>query len=337
MSKKLFFAIFLLSAFSVFAQIPQTSPQILPSPSPTPVSLETILTEAEKQTVKYKENFSNLLAEETKTFEDYDKNGEIKKTRRVESNFLVYQSVKNPERTVEYRNVTKVDGESVGNIEKRAEDFFNDVLKSDSAEKELEKIQKESSRYDKNLDIAGLTLNQAPILASHIRPYFDFSLGSDENYENRQVYVVNYQQNKPSPYVVYNDDEARPGKLFLSYFLDLPKSLKDSQPLLRGTLWIDKETFQVLRERRDVILPAQNQTKPIPVMAMTFDYQLSDLGVLTPKKITLTDNNVKVNKNDEYSVTADNKATFEYTKFTQSDVEVKSGEVNSTKIKPNQD
>ena len=332
MSKNLLFIILFLSAVSTFAQIPQASPQI--PPSPTPVSLETILTEADKQKNIYRENFSNLLAEELKTFEEYDKNGELKKSRRIESNFLVYQSIKNPERTVEYRNVTKVDGDPVGNVEKRAEDFFNDVLKSDSTEKELEKIQKESSRYDKNLDIAGLTLNQAPILAEYIRAALNFNLAGEETLENRNVYLIEYTQKTKSPYIIFNNDEAKPEKLYLTYFLDLPKQLRKNEPFLSGKLWIDKETFQVLAEQRNVLVRPENQEKPITVMEMSFNYQTSELGVLTPKKITLTDYNVKT-RDDRFSVTKDNKATFEYTKFTQSNVEVKSGEVDSSKIKNN--
>ena len=334
MSKKLLFIVLFFSGVSAFAQISQPSPQILPSPSPTPVSLETILTEADKQKNVYWENFSNLLAEELKTFEEYDKNGELKKSRRIESNFLVYQSVKNPERTVEYRNVTKVDGETVGNVEKRAEDFFNDLLKSDSAEKELEKIQKESSRYDKNLDIAGLTLNQAPILAEHIRAALNFNLVGEERLENRDVYVIDYTQKTKNPYIIFNDDAAKPEKLYLTYSLDLPKQLRKSEPFLSGRLWIDKETFQVLAEQRNVVVKPENQEKPITVMEMSFGYQLSELGFLTPKKITLTDYNIKM-KDDKFTVTKDNKATFEYTKFTQSNVEVKSGEVDSSKTKNN--
>ncbi len=330
MSKNLLFIVIVFSAFSVFSQVPQISP------SPTPVSLETVLTEAERQTVKYRENFSNLLAEEIKTFDDFDKNGEVKKTRRVESNFLVYQSAKMPERNVEYRNVTKVDNEPVGDSEKRAEDFFNDVLKSDSAEKELEKIQKESSRYDKNLDIKGLTLNQAPILAEHIRAFLNFKIAGEETIENRIVYVVNYAQKTKSPFIVFNDDKANPGKLYLTYFLDLPKQLRKTEPFLSGRLWIDRETFQVLAEQRNVMVKPENQEKPVAVMEISFGYQLSELGFITPKKITLTDYNVKT-KDDGFTVTKDNKATFEYTKFTQSDVEVKSGEVDSSKIKQNQD
>lgn len=327
MSKILLVFIFALSAVSAFAQI---TPQISPTPAPTPVNLETILTEAEKQTVRYKQNFSNLLAEEVKTFDDYNKDGSIDKSRRIESNFLVYQSIKNPGATVEYRNVTKVDGDAVGNVEKRAEDFFNDVLKSDSAEKELEKIQKESSRYDKNLDIKGLTLNQAPVLAEHIRPFLDFTLTGEETLEDRDVYVIDYVQKTKSPFIIFDDDRTKPDKLYLIYFLDLPKQFRKSEPFLSGRLWIDKEFFQVLGEQRNVMVRPQNGQKPFAVMETSFIYQYSDLGFLTPKKITLTDYNIRT-KGDEFTVTIDNKATFEYTKFTQSDVEVKSGEITSPK------
>lgn len=335
MSKKFLFAVFLLSAVSAFAQItPQSEPQISPTPAPTPFSLETILSEAEKQTVRYKENFNNLLAEEIKTFDDYGKDGSVNKTRRIESNFLVYQSVKNPGLTVEYRNVTKVDNDPVSNVERRAEDFFNDVLKSGSTEKELEKIQKESSRYDKNLDIKGLTLNQSPVLAGHIRPFLDFNIASEETLESREVYVIDYAQKTKSPYIVFNDDDQKPEKLYLTYFLDLPKQFRKNEPFLSGRLWIDKETFQVLGEQRNVLVRPQSGQKPFAVMETSFTYQFSELGVLTPKRITLTDYNIRT-KGGEFTVTVDNKATFEYTKFTQSDVEVKSGEVDSTKINDN--
>lgn len=334
MSKKLLFAVLFLSGISAFAQISPPSPQILPSPSPTPVSLETILTEADKQKNIYRENFSNLLAEELKTFEEYDKNGELKKSRRIESNFLIYQSIKNPERTVEYRNVTKVDGETVGNVEKRAEDFFNDLLKSDSAEKELEKIQKESSRYDKNWEIAGSTLIQAPVLAEHIRAFLDFKIAGEEMIENRNVYVIDYTQKKKSPYIIFNDDDATSDKPSLTYSLNLPKQLRKNELFLSGRFWIDKETFKVLAEQRNVMVRPENQEKPIAVMEMSFGYQLSELGFLTPKKITLTDYNIKT-KDDKFTVTKNNRAIFEYTKFTQSNVEVKSGEVDSSKIKNN--
>lgn len=329
MSKKLLLIFIFLSALSTFAQE-------LPLLTPAPVSLDTILAEAEKQTYLYKENFNNLLAEETKIFDDYDKRGEIDDSRRIESNFLVYQSINNPERAVEYRNVVKVDGKPVGDSESRARNFFEQVLNTESAEKELERIQKESARYDKNLEIAGLTLNQSPVLAAHIRPAFDFQITGEDTIEGREVFNLSYRQKTGSPYIVFNDGKARPDKLFINYEYDLPGSLKEENVFLRGTLSIDKETFQVLRERRELAIQPANQPNPINLIEMSFEYQISDLGALTPKRIILIDYNIKAKDRGRLiSVVKDNRATFEYTKFTRSDVEVKAGEIDASTIKKN--
>ncbi|MCA1624632.1 MAG: hypothetical protein LC778_12705 [Acidobacteria bacterium] len=192
MPQKLFFISFIiaLTVAVAFGQKTLTSsPKLSPTPLPTPFSMENALTEAEKQTDVYRENFNNLLAEETKTFEEYKKDGALKNSRAIESNFLVYQSANNPGSVVEYRNVTRVDGKTVGDSEKRAQDFFEKVLKSSTADQELKKIQQESSRYDKNLDISGLTLNQAPVLLAHIRPFFDFQFLGKENIGGSKVII----------------------------------------------------------------------------------------------------------------------------------------------------
>ncbi|MCA1637807.1 MAG: hypothetical protein LC768_05640, partial [Acidobacteria bacterium] len=71
MPQKLFFISFIiaLTVAVAFGQKTLTSsPKLSPTPLPTPFSMENALTEAEKQTDVYRENFNNLLAEETKTF-----------------------------------------------------------------------------------------------------------------------------------------------------------------------------------------------------------------------------------------------------------------------------
>jgi hypothetical protein len=50
------------------------------------------------------------LAVETKTFEKYDKNGELKDETVIESNFFVYQSSKDEKTSAELRNVIKATG-----------------------------------------------------------------------------------------------------------------------------------------------------------------------------------------------------------------------------------
>ncbi len=358
MNKKFIYTAICISllCFSNLGQTPQNSPTPSPSPKPTekpmviitdtmsvpsipnpstllrltPIStIEAILPEAEKQAINYQDTFTNLLGEETKTFEDFDKNGKAKNSRLIVSNFIVYQSIKDPNIITEYRNITKVGGKSVGDTDKRIQDFFEKLGKSVSIEQELERIQKENSRYDKNLEISGFTLLQAPILLEHIRPSFDFRLDGNETIEGNDVFVITYQQKSKSPYIFFNQEKPVSDKIFINYSVDLPDSLKDSaNPLMNGKLWIDAKTFQVWREERRFTIQPLESKNPVTVVENEFEYQKSDLGILTPKKITLTDYAVK-NKKKEISAVKDSKATFEYKNFSKADVEVKSGDVKN--------
>lgn len=325
MTKYLIVSVLILAAaVSVFGQAP--------TPLPTPVSVENIVAQAGLQTINYREAFNNLLAEETKTFEDFDKKGEPKERRVIESNFIVYQSVKDPTIISEYRNVFKVDGKDVTDNEQRAQEFFEKVLKSTTAEKELARIQDESNRYDKALDVSGLTLYQAPILAEHVRPAFDFELAGQDIIDGAEVYVISYRQKTKSPYVIFNNDQPIPKQLWISFDFSLPGSIKNSNVFLRGKFWIDKQTFQIWREEREVTFQPSVSDKQFVAMRTEFDYQKSEFGILTPKQIIMSDFQVKSkDKGREISTSIDSRATFEYTKFSKSNVEVKSNEVSSPK------
>jgi len=323
MAKKIIYIAFLivLNAFYVSAQ---TLPL---QTTPMPFNLEALLAEAEKQTFAYRANFTNLLAEEKRVFEKYDKKGNLKDTRIVESNFLVYQSAKNSNFISEYRNVTKVNGKSVGDNAKRAEDFFERVLKSTTADKELERVQNENSRYDKDLIINGITLNQAVVLAAHIRPAFDFKFGGREKIEGREMFAVGYQQKSNSPYILVNEEKGA-NKLYLGFDIDAPDSIDELNAALRGTLWIDAETFEIWREKRELTVQPDAATMPIVVIETDFEFQKSENIGITPKRIVLTDYALK-KKNNDLSVLKETRATFEYTKFSKSDVNVKSGDVKN--------
>ncbi|MDQ6787775.1 MAG: hypothetical protein M3033_13285 [Acidobacteriota bacterium] len=344
MKGKFVFILSFITAFTgvIFAQ--------KPTPTPTPrydkvivtdnsykesfylpaKDLPTILQKADEQTGNYQEQFKNLLGEERKTFETFDKNGNSKKQTTVESNFIVYQSAKNEAAVTEYRNVVKVNGKTVGGSEKRATDLFTQLAKSSSPQQELEDIQKESSRYDKNLEISGLTLFQAPILAEYIRPFFDFQLAGQEKIDGNDVYVVRYQQKSKSPYILINNEKGNTDKLYITFDIDLPGAITEPNALLNGKLWIDANTFQVWREQRELTIQPSGLDAPLRVVENEFEYQKSDLGILTPKKITFSYFKVKAkDKGRDISAYLETKATFEYDKFTKSDVEVKSGEVKN--------
>ncbi len=335
-----------LFAAQVFGQAPRKSPA--PSPTPRPPAmqttittgggqelprkdnfqsqlvppLETILRGAEKQTQNYQETFKNLLATETKTFEKFDKNGTAGEQVVVESNFFINQSARDKNVSSELRNVVKVDGKEIPDSQKRSEAFFAELQKTNTVEKELEKIQSEGSRYDKTLEISGLTLSEAVVLSNNLRPFFDFKLLSSENFQGNDVFVVGYQQTKKSPFISVNGKGAGASDISLNFFdFNLPKKLKKADVFLRGKLWIDAKTFQIWREERELTVQTPN---PVVILENTFEYQRSDYGILVPKKITLLANEVKKNsKENQFTAVKDTKVDFDYSRFRKSDVDVK--------------
>ena len=286
-------------------------------------SIETILTEAEKQTANYQEAFKNLLAIETKTFEEYGKDGEVKNQSVVESNFLVYQSSKNAKISSELRSVIKVDGKPVPDSAERSNRFFEELQKTTTLRSELEKIQKEGNRYDKTLIVDGVTLYEGLVLSDSLRPVFDFKLLGTESYDGHDVYVVSYLQTKKSPFISLNEkskgSDNVSNNLVLDFDFDLPKSLKNADAFLNGKLWIDTQTFQIRREERFLTVNTEN---PVVILETVLEYQPSSFEILVPKRISLLNNQIR-SKDDKNMVTKDIKVDFEYSEFKKSETDVK--------------
>lgn len=274
----------------------------------------------------YIEEFKNLMSQEIKTFEIYDKTGAVKKNRSVVSTFIVYQLSKGDKGIVEYRNVVAVDGKKLDDSDKRAQDFFDDIVKVESSAKELEKLSKEGSRYDEGISINGLTLYQSVAIADNMRPYFEFKLDGEEKLASRRVFAISYQQTTPSPYISTNAREApRDGKLNLIFNLDFDGS-RNVNGRLRGKFWIDAITLQVWKELRVLTIQPEGFASPIVFAENTFEYQPSEFGILTPKRITYTQ--FRIDKKTRES-RKDVSVAFDYVKFTKPDVEVKSAEVKN--------
>ena len=284
--------------------------------SPT---IDIILTESTKQTTNYQEAFKNLLAIETKTFEQFGKNGEVKEKKTVESNFLVYQSSKDEKISSELRSVAKVDGKPVSDSVERSNRFFAELAKTTTLKSELEKIQKEGNRYDKTIEVTGLTLYEAVILSDNLRPFFDFKLLSSENYQGNEVFVISYSQTKKSPFISFNEDNKGANDLTLNFELDLPNSLRKTDAFLNGKLWIDAKTYQIRREERILTVQTEN---PVNIMESTFEYQPSNYEILVPKQISVLVNKIK-EKDKKYLVTKETKVSFDYSEFKKSDTDVK--------------
>lgn len=310
----IFAAVLIFAAFNVFGQTTPTQT--------TPVSLENILSESQKQSENYRETFRNLLADEVKTFEEFDKKGEPERKTTVRSSFLVYQSGKNQAATAELRNVLEVNGKLIPDSQKRGEEFLAELDKQRTLESELQKLQKESAKFDKTWEVYGLTLNQAVALAPNLRSVFDFQLVGTENIGGNDVYVVSYQQKSKSPFITVNEKERNTAvnELSVNFNLSIPGELKKSDILLRGKLWIDAKTFQIRREERELVARAAD---PVMLLSSVFDYQTSEFGILVPKTISMTIFNAKKEKGDRFNSLKDSIISFEYSKFRQTNVEVR--------------
>ncbi|MGI8883750.1 MAG: hypothetical protein ACR2IA_05855 [Pyrinomonadaceae bacterium] len=266
-----------------------------------------IVNKAAKQQSVYIDTFKNLIAEEIKTIESFDKNGNVEKTRKIVSTFIVYQFSTDANQAAEFRNVLSVDGKPVKNSDKRAQKFFEKIVKAESSKKEFEKLNDESLRYDRYLKFTGFTLNSAYTLSENLIPYFDFQIVRKEKFNGREVYILSYKQLRESPEI----------KITTSKDIKLNARLS-------GSLWIDAETFQVWREERERTVQPEIFDKPVMTSQETYEYQKSDFGILTPKKITYTNYAVKVLQKTSVK---DAKLTLEYGKFSKPETEVKSADV----------
>lgn len=298
----IFFSVIILTNI-VYAQIP----------------LVEILNKADHQRQIYEETFKNIFAEERKSYKGFDRDGNLKKSYQVESNFLVYQSNRNAEVITEYRNVTKFDGKNIALNEQNSERFFNDLLQSNSVSEELSKIKYQSSRYERDFVVSDLTLRQSPVLAEHIRPYFDFKIIGIEN----GLYLIQYQQIKKSPFVLVNDSQSTETRLTMDFGVALPKPIRETNARVRGKLWIDANSFQICREERELTIQPENVPNPLVVFQVNFEFGKENLEILVPKQISLISYLLKLQKKVLIAV-KDAELNFEYSEFSSMNVKVKS-------------
>lgn len=288
------------------------------------VPTEEIIANTAQQATNYSEAFKNLLAEETKVFEAFDKNGNKKIKRTVGSTFIVYGLQNADGEIVEFRNVTTVDGKPIGGTENRTQSFFEKVASSGNSAKERQHLADESLRFDHEIKIDGLTLFQAVPLSAKVRSALEFTRLPDETLGGRTLIVLAYKQIKPSHTIqISTDKNSTATDAAMEFDLDL-KIEPAGTERLRGTFWIDAETFQTRRETRELTAQPENFPAPVVISKTEFNYADSLFDILTPATIVYTDYNL--DKKKLVSV-PDLRVTFTYSKFSRADVEVKSAEV----------
>ena len=272
-----------------------------------PAELKELIRLASLRIGEYKAKFKDLTADEEQKVEEYDSEGKLERQRRIVSDLVIYQSQFDPSLTAEYRNVRSVDGVALEKREERLVNLFDRLAKADSVKKELDRINRESRRYDLGYSFYGLTLNQGLPLSESVHASFRFTVAGREHIGGRDVIVLQYQQVAQSPR--------------LTIKLSLPSELKGAEPLYRGQLWLDAETAQLWREERELALRHPSFNHPLIIMRFKFDYVGSPFGILTPQRIVLSTYNKGRKGADKLpELRLGGKVTFEYGGFRRFDV-----------------
>ncbi len=299
MFKRFVHLIALLSLISV-------GPSLAQQPEP---ELNELIRRAAVGVVEYQTKFKDLTAEEEQTVEEYDAHGKVEKQRRIESDLFIYQSQLDPTQMVEYRDVKSVDGKAIKKREARLMDLMNKSAKADSVKKELDRINRESSRYDLAFKFYGNTVFQGQPLGENVRDAFKFTFAGREQVNGHDVIVVEYQQVSQTPHISFNSSS-------------LPAPLKGSVALHRGRLWLDAETAQIRREVRELTLQPPSVDRPLVFIRHDFDYADSRFGFLTPKRIVITNyTRGRTGADKKPELMLGGKITFEYGAFTHFNVE----------------
>lgn len=257
---------------------------------------------------EYMERFKGLTAEETQRIEEYGAEG-LKRRREVVSDLIIYQSQLDDSSMFEYRNVRLVEGKAVAGRDRRVEQLFGRLAKADSRKKELERLHRESRRYDLDYSAYGLTLDQGWPLAERLSPSFRFTVTGNERIDGHDVIVVWYEQLTQTP-----DLNTK--------LSSLPERLKGAEPLFRGRLWLDRETARLRREERELTIRHASLPTPLTLMKYEFEYGDSRFDILTPTRIIIsTYNRGRDLPGGGAELSLGGKVVFEYGHFSRFGVE----------------
>lgn len=288
----------LFSAAPAIAQQP-TQPEI------GSAELKELIRRAAVGMSEYLDKFKDLTAEEEQKVEEYDAHGKLQKQRRIASDLVIYQSQLDPTQMVEYRDVKSVDGVTIKKREARLVSLLNKSAKAGTVKKELDRVNRESSRYDLGFSFYGMTLHQGLPLHEKALAAFKFTLAGREQVDGHEAIVVEYQQVSQTPYFAFDTSS-------------LPAPLKGSEALHRGRIWLDAETAQIRREVRELTLQPPSVNHPMVFIRYEFDYADSRFGFLTPKRIAITNysrGRIGADKKPEFLLGG--RITFEYGAFTR--------------------
>src|SRR5215470_5356465 len=239
----------------------------------TSAQIEELLDKASALADKYKELFRDLTAEEKRVFELYDKKtGKIEKRRQTVSDLIVYASQQDANRVTEYRNVREVDGKPVKKQFERVEKLFEQVTKADSLGKELDRINRESTRYDFGTQITNITMMNAAATRRQFRQLFKYEFAGRERLRDQELVVIKFEQTE------FKKD-------FIGFHNQSLHYENVTGPLMRGQYWIDPQTGRLWREHNEIFFRDNAQPRTFKATEMDYDFTTGDQGIWLPRRI----------------------------------------------------
>lgn len=247
--------------------------------------LQKLIGGASARAFEYSNEFKNLSAEEVKVFEVFDNSGKLESQRKVLSDLIIYESETQKDTLGEYRNIREVNGEKIKDGEKRTVRIFKKLGDAKSFEQELEKLRKESLRYDVGISLYGHTLFQAIPLSSNFVSSFKFEEVGRENIGESEAIVIKFQQTAVNPYIRFQ--------------INTPKALEVSDIFYRGQIWLDAKNLRILKLLTEVTLESPKFTEPFVFLRDEYFYQSGEFDIYLPSRIISEKFNVKIGKSED--------------------------------------
>jgi hypothetical protein len=298
---------------------PVAAPAVRVSPPPPPLSpeernariavLSKIITAANIEAERYNKLFRDLSAEETRLSERFSEKGEVKQTRKVVCEVVVYQSRLSERMAYEYRSAKSIDGKPQKLDEKRIEKFFQKLLKADSVKAELDLINQEGFQHDLSLGSSfyGMTLHQWREIEPWALADVGYQVMGREMLNGSETVVVAYQQTRPNERLKW----------------DMPLSFGFASvgQNVRGRLWLDSNSLQIRQGEREMWVTLSNAQSPIRIWRQTMQYKPSPYGIWVPRKfVSEFFYHIERSKEGLVTVTQTGRLTSEYGEFKRFDV-----------------
>jgi hypothetical protein len=255
-----------LAGIVVLALVPWHAAAWQRAPSHELDALVALINEAADE---YSRVFSRLTAEETKTIELVARDGRVERRREIVSDLLVYQPARGGEVT-EYRDVIAVDGVPKERRGERALALLRRASRESTIRRELEAIDRETSRYDFERHLRGFAI-QPLRLPRDWRATHDVFVDGEEPLDGLDTTVVRYRERVP---------QRSSGR-----GMPLPRELAGAPLLWQGRAWIDPRTGQVRHSITELTVRHPAVREPLVVVRGERRYVPSRFGIHVPDRL----------------------------------------------------